>query len=132
MDMKLEVVVVPVSDVDRAKDFYQALGWRLDADFVTAPDFRVIQMTPPGSACDGNSWFVQEVTTRLPGRATSALAAYDSVAGLAGALRRAAAAHGKHEEETGQPDPDWPDWYAQYMADESAGQMRGEGEAGGA
>jgi catechol 2,3-dioxygenase-like lactoylglutathione lyase family enzyme len=68
MDMKLEVVVVPVSDVDRAKDFYQALGWRLDADFVTAPDFRVIQMTPPGSACDGNSWFVQEVTTRLPGR----------------------------------------------------------------
>jgi hypothetical protein len=54
------------------------------------------------------------------------------VAGLAGALCRAAAAHGKHEEETGQPDPDWPDWYAQYMADESAGQMRGEGEAGGA
>jgi len=132
MDMKLEVVVVPVSDVDRAKDFYQALGWWLDADFVTAPDFRVIQMTPPGSACDGNSWFVQEVTTRLPGRATTALAAYDSVARLAGALRRAAAAHGKHEEETGQPDPDWPDWYAQYMADESAGQMRGEGEAGGA
>ncbi len=132
MDMKLEVVVVPVSDVDRAKDFYQALGRRLDADFVTAPDFRVIQMTPPASACDGNSWFVQEVTTRLPGRATSALAACDSVAGLARALRRAAAAHGKHEEETGQPDPDWPDWYAQYMADESAGQMRGEGEAGGA
>ncbi len=154
MDMKLEVVVVPVSDVDRAKDFYQALGWRLDADFATSPDFRVVQLTPPGSACaiifgtgitsatpgtaeglqlvandigaaraelaahgadvsevfhdaggvfhhagttarvsgpapehqtygswvsfsdpDGNSWFVQEVTTRLPGRATSALAA---------------------------------------------------------
>jgi catechol 2,3-dioxygenase-like lactoylglutathione lyase family enzyme len=55
MDMKLEVVVVPVSDVDRAKDFYQALGWRLDADFVTAPDFRVIQMTPPALACDGNN-----------------------------------------------------------------------------
>jgi catechol 2,3-dioxygenase-like lactoylglutathione lyase family enzyme len=50
MDMKLEVVVVPVSDVDRAKDFYQALGWRLGADFVAAPDFRVTQMTPPGSA----------------------------------------------------------------------------------
>jgi catechol 2,3-dioxygenase-like lactoylglutathione lyase family enzyme len=100
MDMKLEVVVVPVSDVDRAKDFYQALGWRLDADFVAAPDFRVIQMTRPGPACDGTSWFVQEVTTRLPGRATSALAAYDSVAGLAGALRSAAAAHGNHEELT--------------------------------
>jgi hypothetical protein len=49
------------------------------------------------------------------------------VAGLSGALRRAAAARGKHEEETGQPDPDWPDWYAQYLADESAGQMRGKG-----
>jgi hypothetical protein len=72
------------------------------------------------------------VTTRLPGRATSALAACDSVAGLSGAPRRAAAAHGKHKEETGQPDPDWPDWHAQYLADESGGQMRGEGEAGGA
>ena len=46
MDMKLEVVAVPVSDVDRAKDLYQSLGWRLDADFVTGPDFRVIQMNP--------------------------------------------------------------------------------------
>ncbi|MET4426731.1 MULTISPECIES: VOC family protein [unclassified Mycolicibacterium] len=49
MDMRLEVVVIPVSDVDRAKEFYEALGWRLDADFSTAPDFRVIQVTPPGS-----------------------------------------------------------------------------------
>jgi catechol 2,3-dioxygenase-like lactoylglutathione lyase family enzyme len=49
MDMKLRVVVVSVSDVDRAIDFYQALGWRLDADPVTAPDFRVIQMTPGGT-----------------------------------------------------------------------------------
>ncbi len=197
--MKLEVVVIPVADVDRAKAFYQGLGWRLDADFATGPDFRVIQVTPPGSACavifgtglttaspgaadglqlvtddieaaradlaargapvsevfhdaggvfhhagdtarvsgpvpehksygswvsfrdpDGNEWFVQEVTTRLPGRPVSALAAFGSVAGLAEALRRAAAAHGKHEEETGQADPDWPDWYAQYMANESA------------
>jgi catechol 2,3-dioxygenase-like lactoylglutathione lyase family enzyme len=201
MDFKLEVVVVPVADVDRAKAFYQGLGWRLDADFVTGPDFRVVQVTPPGSACaiifgtgvtsaaagsaqglqlvatdidaaradlashgapvsevfhdaggvfhhagtasrvpgpaegrksygswvsfsdpDGNTWFVQEVTTRLPGRETSALAAFDSVAGLAGALRRAEAAHGKHEEETGKPDPDWPTWYAQYMVDESGRQ----------
>ena len=51
MAMKLEVVVVPVSDVDRAKDFYHALGWCLNADFVTGPAFRVIQMTPPGSDC---------------------------------------------------------------------------------
>ena len=49
--MKLEVVVVPVADVDRAKDFYQALGWRLDADIAPSPDYRVIQLTPPGSAC---------------------------------------------------------------------------------
>ena len=201
MDYKLEVVVVPVSDADRAKTFYQRLGWRLDADFVTGPDFRVVQLTPPGSACaaifgtglttatpgtadglqlvaddieaahddlaargapvsevfhdangvfhragtanrvpgqapdhssygswvsfadpDGNLWYVQEVTTRLPGRATSALAAFGSVAGLAEALRRAADAHGKHEEEIGHADPDWPDWYAQYMVDESVRQ----------
>ena len=51
MDMRLEVVVLPVSDVDRARDFYQALGWRLDADFPVDEGFRVVQMTPPGSAC---------------------------------------------------------------------------------
>ena len=197
MDLRLEVVVLPVSDVDRAKAFYTGLGWRLDADFATGPDFRVIQVTPPGSACsvifglgvtdaapgsaegmqlvtddiegaraelaglgvpvsevfhdtggvfhhggtaarasgaaqerqsygsfvsfadpDGNSWFVQEVTTRLPGRVTAAT--YDSAGDLAEALRRAEAAHGKYEEETGHADPDWPDWYAQYMVRERA------------
>jgi catechol 2,3-dioxygenase-like lactoylglutathione lyase family enzyme len=51
VDMKLEVVVIPVSDVDRAKRFYGGLGWRLDADFVTGDDFRVVQFTPPGSSC---------------------------------------------------------------------------------
>jgi catechol 2,3-dioxygenase-like lactoylglutathione lyase family enzyme len=197
VDMKLEVVVVPVSDVDKAKEFYQGLGWRLDADFASGPDFRVVQLTPPGSACsvifgtgittaapgsaqglqlvvqdvdaaraelasrgaqvsevfhdargvfhhagtaeraagpasghksygsfvsfddpDGNTWFVQEVTTRLPGRVTAAQAAYGSVGDLAGALRRAEAAHGRHEAELGHADPDWPAWYAQYMLDE--------------
>jgi catechol 2,3-dioxygenase-like lactoylglutathione lyase family enzyme len=49
--MKLEVVVVPVSDVDKAKEFYQGLGWRLDADFANGEDFRVVQLTPPGSLC---------------------------------------------------------------------------------
>ena len=206
VDLKLEVVVIPVADADRSKGFYGGLGWRLDADFAFDNGFRVVQFTPPGSGCsvqfgakitaaapgsaqglylivsdieaargqlaergaavsevfhpgnpgaqfepgggagrvsgpapdrqsyssfatfsdpDGNSWFVQEVTTRLPGRATSALASYGSVAGLAAALRRAAAAHGKHEEEIGHADPDWPDWYARYMADESAGQATG-------
>ena len=51
IDMKLEIVVVPVSDVDRAKAFYASLGWRLDADFAGSTDFRVIQFTPPGSEC---------------------------------------------------------------------------------
>jgi catechol 2,3-dioxygenase-like lactoylglutathione lyase family enzyme len=49
--MKLEIVVIPVSDVDRAKRFYGDLGWRLDADFHGSPDYRVVQLTPPGSAC---------------------------------------------------------------------------------
>jgi len=51
MDMKLEVVVLPVSDVDRAKGFYEGLGWRLDADFAGDGGFRVVQLTPPGSPC---------------------------------------------------------------------------------
>ncbi|MFE7773499.1 VOC family protein [Streptomyces sp. NPDC057445] len=51
MDTKLEVVVIPVADVDRAKAFYKALGWREDADVPTGDDFRVVQMTPPGSPC---------------------------------------------------------------------------------
>lgn len=49
MDLKLEVVVLPVADVDRARDFYQSLGWRLDADFSVSEDYRVVQVTPPGS-----------------------------------------------------------------------------------
>jgi catechol 2,3-dioxygenase-like lactoylglutathione lyase family enzyme len=51
VDMRLEVVVLPVSDVDRAKEFYVRLGWRLDADFSAGDDFRVVQLTPPGSSC---------------------------------------------------------------------------------
>ena len=51
VDLKLEVVVIPVSDVDRSKRFYESLGWRLDGDFTNGPDWRGVQMTPPGSAC---------------------------------------------------------------------------------
>ena len=51
IDMKFEVVVIPVSDVDRAKEFYGRLGWRLDADYDNGDDFRVIQFTPTGSGC---------------------------------------------------------------------------------
>ena len=51
VDMKLEIVIIPVSDLDRAKEFYANLGWRLDADFDNGKDFRVMQFTPPGSGC---------------------------------------------------------------------------------
>ncbi len=67
MDMKLEVVVVPVSDVDRAKEFYKALDWREDADFASSADFRVVQLTPPGSAC--SIIFGTGVTSAEPGSA---------------------------------------------------------------
>jgi len=194
-DMKLEVVVIPVSDVDRAKRFYGDLGWRLDADFVSGDNFRVVQFTPPGSPCsihfgrgvtsaapgsaqrlylivsdivaaraelvsrgvdvsevshsravgeapvsgpdpqrrsynsfasfsdpDGNSWLLQEVTARLPGRVDADNTTFASSTELASALRRAAAAHGEHEKRTGgQRDEDWPNWYAEYMVREQAG-----------
>jgi catechol 2,3-dioxygenase-like lactoylglutathione lyase family enzyme len=55
VDMKLEVVVIPVSDVDRAKEFYARLGWRLDADLVFGRDSRLIQFTPPGSGCSNSA-----------------------------------------------------------------------------
>jgi len=67
VDMKLEVVVIPVSDVDRAKDFYGRLGWRLDADFASGDDFRVIQFTPPGSGC--SIIFGKNVTAAAPSSA---------------------------------------------------------------
>ena len=65
MDMKLEVVVVPVSDVDRAKRFYEQLGFRLDIDLLKGPDFRVVQFTPPGS--EASFWVGKGVTTTAPG-----------------------------------------------------------------
>src|SRR5262245_43616972 len=65
VEMKLEVVVIPVSDVDRAKRFYEGLGWRLDADFPGVDDFRVVQMTPPGSQCSIH--FGRKVTAAAPG-----------------------------------------------------------------
>jgi catechol 2,3-dioxygenase-like lactoylglutathione lyase family enzyme len=67
VDMKLEIVVIPVSDVDRAKEFYERLGWRLDADFDNGKDFRVIQFTPPGSGC--SVIFGKSVTASAPGSA---------------------------------------------------------------
>jgi catechol 2,3-dioxygenase-like lactoylglutathione lyase family enzyme len=67
VDMKFEVIVIPVSDVDRAKEFYGRLGWRLDADYDSGKDFRVIQFTPPGSGC--SVIFGKNVTAAAPGSA---------------------------------------------------------------
>ena len=190
VDLKLEIVVVPVSDVERAKQFYAKLGWRLDADFAGPDDYRVIQFTPPGSAQglylivsdieaarksllargiavseafhhegdvhtgtdepylfgrrrvsgvdpergsyrsyasfrdpDGNGWLLQEVTARLPGRVAADSTTFASSADLAAAFRRAAAAHGEHEKRNGgQHDENWPDWYADYIVKEQAGE----------
>jgi catechol 2,3-dioxygenase-like lactoylglutathione lyase family enzyme len=205
VDMKFEIVVIPVSDIDRAKEFYQRLGWRLDADFAADDkSFRVIQFTPPGSSCsvifgkgvtasapgssqglylvvsdieaarkelaergidvsgifhgdgtytgsdepflfgqhradgpdpangsyrsfasfhdpDGNGWLFQQITNRLPGRVDPATTTFASVKDLANAMRRASAAHGEHEKRIGAADPNWPDWYAEYMVREQSG-----------
>src|SRR6188474_1731188 len=67
VDMKFEIVVIPVSDIDRAKEFYGRLGWRLDADYDNGKDFRVIQFTPPGSGC--SVIFGKNVTAAAPGSA---------------------------------------------------------------
>src|SRR6476646_3016046 len=70
-EMKLEVIVIPVTDVERAKRFYLSLGWRLDADFSTSPDFRAVQLTPPGSRC--SVIFGKGVTSGVPGSVQDAM-----------------------------------------------------------
>jgi catechol 2,3-dioxygenase-like lactoylglutathione lyase family enzyme len=202
VDMKLEVQVIPVSDVDRSKQFYERLGWRLDDDVAPLDGLRIVQFTPPGSGAsvtfgaglttavpgsaegglvvsdivaahhdvagrgiettevwhgppfppearqpgpdpertsygsffsfndpDDNTWLVQEVTTRLPGRIDAADAAFASATDLASALARAEAAHVEHQKRTGRShllhlsgqDENWPAWYAAYMVAEQAG-----------
>jgi hypothetical protein len=69
----------------------------------------------------GNTWLLQEITTRLPGRVDAAETSFGSASDLASALRRAEAAHGEHEKRTGEADPNWPEWYAQYIVAEQAG-----------
>jgi catechol 2,3-dioxygenase-like lactoylglutathione lyase family enzyme len=187
VDLKLEVVVIPVADVDRAKSFYEGLGWRVDADFAHGDDWRVVQLTPPGSPCsvmfgkgfttsqpgsvqgtflvvddigaaraeltghgvdvseafhftgnllrvagtngrvpgpdpeghsyfsfasfsdpDGNSWLLQEVKTRLPGRGFS-----PDVATMTELLRETEERHGGYERTA--PKHHWSEWYAAYI-----------------
>jgi catechol 2,3-dioxygenase-like lactoylglutathione lyase family enzyme len=77
VDQKLEVVVIPVSDVERAKRFYGSLGWRLDADFTTGEDWRAVQMTPPGSPC--SILFGRGLTTAAPGSVQGTFLVVDDV-----------------------------------------------------
>ncbi len=89
MEYKLEVVVLPVSDVDKAKQFYAGLGWREDADFATDDQFRVVQLTPPGSAC--SVIFGSGVSSAAPGSAQGLhLVVNDIVAARAELLERGA------------------------------------------
>jgi catechol 2,3-dioxygenase-like lactoylglutathione lyase family enzyme len=77
VDLRLEVVIVPVSDVDRAKQFYKGLGWREDADIVGGEDFRIVQLTPPGSSCSIS--FGIGVTTMAPGSQQGLLLVVDDI-----------------------------------------------------
>ena len=108
VDMKLEVVTLAVSDVDRAKAFYQSLGWRLDADIVRGENFRVVQVTPPHSACSVS--FGKGVTTAEPGSAQRLiLAVYDIDAAREALVRRGAEVSGVFHLDGGPvpgPDPE--------------------------
>lgn len=115
MDMKLEVLVVPVSDVDRAKRFYASLGWRLDADFPYDNGFRVVQFTPPGSGC--SIQFGSRITSATPG---SAQGLYLVVSDIE-AARKDLVAHGAKVSEVfhiGAPG-------AQFQPDSMSGRVSG-------
>src|SRR5207245_11285870 len=86
VDMKLEVVIISVSDVDRAKEFYARLGWRLDADFTAGDDWRGAQFTPPGSGC--SVIFGKTVTTAAPGPAQGLYLAVSDIETTRNELRR--------------------------------------------
>jgi catechol 2,3-dioxygenase-like lactoylglutathione lyase family enzyme len=108
VDMKFEIVVIPVSDVDRAKRFYAGLGWRLDADYAKGDEFRVIQFTPPGSGC--SVIFGKNVTAAAPGSAKGLyLIVSDIVAARAELLRQGVAVsepfHGANDEYVGPDEP---------------------------
>jgi catechol 2,3-dioxygenase-like lactoylglutathione lyase family enzyme len=203
VDLKLEVVVIPVADVDRAKRFYEGLGWRVDADFASGDDWRLVQMTPPGSPCsvqfgkgftsavpgslqgtflvvdnldtaraelvgrgvnvsdvfhfeadrlvvgnkgrtpgrdpkgrtylsfasfsdpDGNSWLLQEVNGRLPGRGLSL-----DLATMTALLQETEHRHGQYEPTA--PKHHWSEWYAAYMVARVQGRTAEDAAAEGA
>lgn len=108
VDMKLEIVVIPVSDVDRAKRFYGELGWRLDADFAAGDDWRVIQFTPPGSGC--SVIFGKNVTAAAPGSAQGLYLVVSDIKAareelLARGVEVSRVFHGDGDEHTGPDEP---------------------------
>ena len=115
VDLKLEVVVIPVSDVDRAKEFYGGLGWRLDADFPFDNGFRVVQFTPPGSGCSVQ--FGTKMTSATPGSAHGNYLIVSDVA----AAREDLIAHGVTPSEVFYPGEPG----AQFQSDGSSGRVNG-------
>jgi hypothetical protein len=120
-----------VSDIQAARDALVAAGIQVSEVFHPGTDDRVSGPDPEhrsylsfASFSDpgGNRWLFQEVTTRLPGRVDPAATSFGSASDLASAMRRASAAHGEHEKRIGAADPNWPDWYADYMVREQAGE----------
>jgi catechol 2,3-dioxygenase-like lactoylglutathione lyase family enzyme len=120
VDMKLEVVVIPVADVDRAKNFYAGLGWRLDADFPFDNGFRVVQFTPPGAPCSVQ--FGSNITTAAPGSAQGMYLVVSDIQAAVDAL----AAHGAHPSEVFHPGAPG----AQFRAD-GADRVAGKADDGG-
>jgi catechol 2,3-dioxygenase-like lactoylglutathione lyase family enzyme len=119
-----------VSDVEAVRDALAADGIEVGEVFHLGTDGPVSGLDPERGSYrsfasfqdpDGNRWLLQEITTRLPGRVDAATTSFGSAHDLAGAMRRASAAHGEHEKRIGAADPDWPDWYATYMVAEQAG-----------
>ena len=113
VDLKLEVVILPVSDVERAKRFYERLGWRLDADFTTGEDWRAVQLTPPGSPC--SIIFGKGVTTAVPGSVQGTFLIVDDVEAARAELvgRGVEVSEIRHMTPTGWqpgPDPDHADY----------------------
>jgi catechol 2,3-dioxygenase-like lactoylglutathione lyase family enzyme len=115
VDLKLEVVVIPVSDVDRAKEFYGRLGWRLDADFAFDNAFRVVQFTPPGSGC--SIQFGSKITSATPGSAQGIYLIVTDVQ----AARDELASHGVDVSDVFHPETPG----AQFQTDDRSGRVTG-------